>query len=310
MTARILLADTSNPPQQSMRAMLDESELDVEVVEVADGKEALRMALSGEIDVVVSDVQGRRLDGISMLRTIRQTPHAAALPVILVAEQLSADARETSFEVGASDYISRPFSSSELVARLSVQLRLRSLEKELQRAGDHYRRLSSVDELTGLANRRRFLDACHRELARSRRHELALSVCVADVDRLKRINERSGCRAGDAIISDVAAVIQRQLRTADLLARIAGGTFAMLLPHTNAEQAGSAAGRVRAAVRAQAFLVQNAGEVTVSLGVATYPSGHLDSSEELVNAAQASLDRAKTFGGNRVEVHNPVNAER
>jgi len=304
VTARILVVDDSEMLRTAMRDMLEAADLDVTVVEAADGGEALPIALSGEIDMVLSDVVMPNLDGIELLREIRKERDVGSLPVILVTAQAGEDAREVGFESGASDYMVRPFSASELVSRIQVQLRLKSLQKELQKAVDRHRRLATVDDLTGLANRRHFLDACHRELSRARRHKLAMSVCTLDVDHLRTVNQRVGHRAGDALIAEVADVIQRQLRNADLLARFAGGAFAILLPHTDADQARTAAERVRDAIGTHTFPGQAAGDVSVSLGIANYPSGNLESIEELVNAAQASLDRAKSRGGNRLEAHD------
>jgi diguanylate cyclase (GGDEF)-like protein len=254
--------------------------------------------------MVLSDVVMPNLDGIEMLREIRKEQDVGSLPVILVTAQAGEDVREVGFVTGASDYMVRPFSSSELVSRIQVQLRLKSLQKELQRAVDRHRRLSTVDDLTGLANRRHFLDICHRELSRARRHKLAMTICALDIDHLREVNERVGHRAGDALIAEVADVIQRQLRNADLLARFAGGAFALLLPHTDVDQARAAAERIRSAVASHAFPGQAAGDVTASLGIATYPDGALESVEELVNSAQASLDRAKSRGGDRLEAQD------
>ncbi len=304
MTARILVVDDSDSLRGAMRDMLEQADLDIAVVEACDGQQALPLALSGDVDMVLSDVVMPNLDGIALLRAIRKERDVTSLPVILVTAQTSNDAREQSFESGASDYVARPFSATELVSRIRVQLRLKSLQKELERAVERHRRLSTVDDLTGLANRRHFLDACQRELSRARRHRLAMTIVTLDIDRLRAINERVGHRAGDALIAEVANLIRRKLRSADVLARFAGGAFAILLPHTDADQARAAAERVREAVGSHGFPAQAAGDVTVSLGIATYPSGTLESIEELINAAQACLDRAKSGGGNSLRSHD------
>ena len=300
MSLTILVVDDNDSLRAQVRQTLLSSELDVQLLEAADGAQALPVALSGGVDMVLSDIVMPNLDGIGLLRGIRQHRDAESLPVILITSLGEEETRNLSFEAGASDYLTRPFSALELVTRVQVQLRLKLLQRELQRTSERYRRLATVDDMTGLANRRHFLDAARRELARSRRHRLCMAVIVLDVDNLRRANDRAGYRAGDALITEVADCIRRQLRVADVLARLSGGTFAALLPHCAASEMAIVAERIREVIGAQAFPGLGAGEVTVSIGAAVYPGGERESVEEVMNAAQASLDRGKADGGNRL----------
>ncbi|MEO1172762.1 MAG: diguanylate cyclase, partial [Myxococcota bacterium] len=212
------------------------------------------------------------------------------------------DIRNESFEAGANDYLSRPFSPEELLGRIRVQLRLRQLQEDLRRANERHRRLGSHDELTGLANRRHLLDLCRRELSRSRRHKLAMTVAVVDIDHFRSLSKSIGPLAGDAIITEMASVLGRNLRTADVLARVAPQKFAVMLPHTDGAQGRAAGERLRSAACNHPYPGHRPGDVTVCVGVATYPSGRLESVDELVNAAESSLERARDLGGDRVEV--------
>ncbi|MBI3179125.1 MAG: diguanylate cyclase, partial [Deltaproteobacteria bacterium] len=245
MSTTILLVDDTDALRGEMRRILEEADLDVRIVEASDGAQALPLALSGDVDIVLSDIVMPSLDGISMLRSIRQHRDVGNLPVILVTSQSEQETRGLSFEVGASDYLSRPFSPAELVTRVQVQLRLRELQRELQRANERHRQLNQIDELTGVANRRQFTELCRKELARTRRHELSLAVAMLDIDDLRGINTRAGHRAGDALITEVAGVIQRQMRAADVLARFDSGRFALLLPHADGAQAAGVVERMR-----------------------------------------------------------------
>lgn len=301
MTATVLVVDDTDALRATTKRMLEDAGLDLRVIEAEDGAQALPVALSGDVDIVVSDIVMPRLDGIGLLRGIRQQRDWDSLPVILMTSQAESETRDVSFEAGANDYISRPFSAEELVARIRVQLRLLGLQDELRRAGERQRRLGMHDDLTGLVNRRHFLDLARRELSRSRRHKLALSVSIVTVDHFSRVAGSAGALEGDALLTEVAGVLAKNLRTADILARTGPQKFAALLPHTDAAQAHAAGERMRAAARNHAFTDHVAGHVTVSVGVATYPTGSLESVDEIVNAAEASLDRASARGGDRVE---------
>ncbi len=296
----VLVVDDSENMRISTRRILEQSPLRLRVVEAEDGAQALPIALSGDVDMVLSDIVMPKLDGIQLLRGIRQQMSWDDLPVILVTSTSEEDTRNQSFEAGANDYLSRPFSPEELLGRIRVQLRLRQLQDDLRRANERHRRLGSHDELTGLANRRHLLDLCRRELSRSRRHKLAMSVAMVDIDDFARLSREGGALVGDAIITEMADVIGRSLRTADVLARIGPHKFALMLPHTDDSQGRAAADRVRAAVQDHAFPNHRIGQLTVCVGVATYPAGPLESVDELINAAESSLDRAKEQGGNRV----------
>jgi diguanylate cyclase (GGDEF)-like protein len=158
-------------------------------------------------------------------------------------------------------------------------------------------RMAATDELTQLANRRRFTEALKLELARARRNQTPVSLVMADLDFLKRINDTHGHHAGDAAIRHVAEAFKRERRATDLAARLGGEEFALLLPGTDLLGAVTAAEKIRSDVASTP--IPNVGGVTVSVGVATFPE---DGSEEqqLMRAADSRLYLAKTSGRNQV----------
>lgn len=300
MVPTILLVDDSESARGLMRRAIEQAQLGVQILEAADGAAALPLALSGEVDVVVSDIVMPNLDGIGLLRAIRAQKDAEALPVVLITSQVDHSSREMSFDAGANDYLTRPFAPAELVSRVQVQLRLKVLQQELRRASERHRRLGTHDELTELANRRHLLDLCRRELARSRRHKFSMTIIVLDIDGFRQVNRRVGHLVGDAIISELAALLTRELRIPDSVARLGGGKFAALLPQTTGEQAVVVCNRMLEAVRGHGFPNHAEGGLTVCIGFACYPGGNLESVDELFNAAEAALDQAKGLGPNRV----------
>jgi diguanylate cyclase (GGDEF)-like protein len=157
--------------------------------------------------------------------------------------------------------------------------------------------MASTDELTRLANRRRFTESLRMEMARMRRSEAPLSLIMADADHLKAINDAHGHPAGDAAIRHVAEAIRKGGRETDMAARLGGEEFALLLPGTDAVGAVKAAERIRKALASTS--IPTVGTVTVSMGVATAPEDAA-AEEELVRVADARLYAAKARGRNQV----------
>ena len=157
--------------------------------------------------------------------------------------------------------------------------------------------MASTDELTQLANRRRFTEALRRELGRARRTGLPLSLILVDVDHLKKVNDTFGHPSGDAAIRHVASALKEGRRDTDVVARFGGEEFALLLPGTDHLGATKAAERVR--VRLSTTLVDAVGQVTASMGVATWPQDGA-TEERLVWVADQRLYSAKEGGRNRV----------
>jgi two-component system, cell cycle response regulator len=181
----------------------------------------------------------------------------------------------------------------ELVAReLGGPLRMASLMEEQQR-------LASIDPLTGLCNRRAFLERAGIEVARSTRYDLPLCMLLMDVDHFKSINDGFGHGGGDQVLSAMGAALKRILRIPDIAARWGGEEFVVALPSTDAEGAKVAAERVRTAI--EALVVEHEGKqirFTASIGVAALKPG--ESLASLVDRADHAMYAAKVGGRNRV----------
>ncbi|MGJ3523304.1 sensor domain-containing diguanylate cyclase [Nitratidesulfovibrio sp. D1] len=171
---------------------------------------------------------------------------------------------------------------------------------EHREAQERLRELATTDGLTGLANRRRFLEALEHEVQRHRRYGTPLALVSIDVDRFKRVNDTWGHAVGDAVLRALSAICRAEVRDVDTVGRIGGEEFAVLLPDTAPEEAMAVAERLRVAVQA-APLLTAAGplSVTLSLGVAASPP--CDGADALLREADRALYRAKARGRNRVE---------
>lgn len=172
--------------------------------------------------------------------------------------------------------------------------------RRLEHANNELARLAARDPLTGAANRRHFLGRVDEELARAERHDAPLSLLMLDLDRFKLINDHHGHQAGDAVLIAVVERIQDVLRLPDMIGRLGGEEFVVLLPGSTATQAAGVAERIRLAI-SQTPIATSAGPlgVSASIGVAEFgPDG--GSIENVLKAADARLYLAKSGGRNRV----------
>ncbi|MBI3076403.1 MAG: diguanylate cyclase [Deltaproteobacteria bacterium] len=198
----------------------------------------------------------------------------------------------------------RAFTARELALCESlVTLLHRTMEnvllvQSLRGANRELKELSDTDPLTQLYNQRHFYARLDEEFARAQRHGVPLACLMLDLDRFKEVNDRFGHREGDEVLKQVAAFIKAQTRKSDLVARYGGDEFVMLLPMTDEPGAKAEAERLQALLQALTVstMAQEFG-VTLSIGVAAFPSPAIRSSDDLIRAADQTLYRAKALGG-------------
>lgn len=198
----------------------------------------------------------------------------------------------------------RPFKFDDATIRLlraladSAALAVHNAEQH-----ERQRRQAVTDELTGLANRRRFLELLRAEVQRARRYGHPMALLMVDLDRLKQINDENGHAAGDAMLRGVAQCLRGAVRVTDLPARLGGDEFAVLMPETSREAALTVAERIRAGV--EQFTAQVDGRTihsTVSIGLISRAAGDVQDLPSLIHKADDALYKSKTDGRNRVTV--------
>jgi diguanylate cyclase (GGDEF)-like protein len=275
-----------------------------------DGETALAMARESVPDLVLLDAEMPNINGYKVCQTMKATPELADVPVIFITSHAHTDYEVAALALGAADFISKPICEPLLLARVKTQLRLKQ-------AIDELRRISTVDALTEISNRRRFDELLEREWQRSLRASNPLALLLMDIDHFKLFNDRYGHPAGDACLHSVAAVLRDAcMRPADDVARIGGEEFALLLPQTTLAGAEKVARRVMAGVESLAIPHESsptAGHVTVSVGLAYFGNNCVrrmphadprfddgirrhDNASDLVKCADQALYAAKRAG--------------
>ncbi|MCC6807407.1 MAG: diguanylate cyclase [Deltaproteobacteria bacterium] len=297
---KILIVEDSAPIRAEIKRTIGEASLGAECVEAENGVEALKALMQTPVDLVLCDVQMPQMDGFQFLRVFRARADNALVPVIMLTGRDAADEKIFGLEVGASDYVTKPFVAAELIARVKVQLKLKTLQDDLKRANEQLKVLSITDHLTSLFNRRHFSEVLQGEFKRSQRYKHALSLAMLDLDHFKQVNDKHGHTAGDLVLTDFANLLRTSFRNTDSIARYGGEEFVVLLPHTSASDAVKAVEKVRAQLQTIGLGLLPKGSASFSAGVAMYPSDVVNSTDTLVSAADAALYKAKSAGRNRV----------
>jgi len=187
--------------------------------------------------------------------------------------------------------------------RLGADVLLRfGTQDEIERQFlDHLYRSATRDSLTGLVNRRLFIERLDSEVAWHQRHDLPLSLLFIDIDHFKSINDRFGHLWGDIVLKNLSKLFETEFRTEDLVCRFGGEEFVVYMRHTDAENSKAIAERVREKVESSPMLLdEKKVQITVSIGVATREGRSLTSSDELLHEADMFLYVAKDRGRNRV----------
>jgi diguanylate cyclase (GGDEF)-like protein len=300
---KILLVEDSRTQALRMQFMLQTNGFAADVA--TNGREALEKLSESYYPIIITDWVMPEMDGEELCRTIRQGHFDGYVFIFLVTSKDSAEDIVAGLEAGADDYLTKPVSEAELVARLSTAKRVIELERSLMQRNEEVLQLSVTDALTKVNNRGYFNTHCPGYITRAMRSGEPLSALMCDVDHFKKVNDTYGHLAGDMVLRNFAACLQAMVRTdIDLLVRYGGEEFVVLLPDTNSAQAHIVAERMRLAIEALHHPWENLViKVTASFGVATYtPSVGAEplTLEQLMIAADDCLYQAKAGGRNCV----------
>ncbi|HXE97189.1 MAG TPA: diguanylate cyclase [Dongiaceae bacterium] len=310
MSTSVLIIDDSVTVREQIIRIIESSALFNRYYEAEDGLEGFKKLLSSPVDVILCDLEMPRIDGFKFLSMLKARPDLQNIPVIILTGMNDRERKIKGLELGAIDYITKPFDNEELVARVKVHLKLKKLQDELVRSNELLLELSNTDHLTGLFNRRYMMEALDKEVQRSIRKGGTLSLIMLDIDHFKRVNDEFGHLQGDAVLQMVALHLQKELRSYDCAARYGGEEFVAILPDSTLKEAVFVADRIRLAVQNIRFSGPPAKlRLTASLGVASFSPGHSSSVDGFIKLADDALYRAKATGRNRVEFYDPESSK-
>jgi two-component system, cell cycle response regulator len=287
----VLLVDDSEDVHRVLRVKLRNE--DFELVSCYSGEEACARAVELRPATILLDLDMPGMAGLAVLRALKERPDTQDIPIVIVSALSTPTDKVAAFELGAADYITKPFEFTELRVRLRAALNSYRLIRLLaQRA--------QVDGLTGLWNRSYFDQRWKQEHARTERKGGKLALAIIDLDHFKQINDRHGHPAADQVLVSVAKTLRRMCRGADSPCRYGGEEFVLILPETGAADAGMMCDRVRTAIAAWRSGGPEAFSVTVSIGVVGCEGSAGKSAEQWVELADQNLYSAKREGRNRV----------
>lgn len=291
---RILIVDDERSNRKLLSELLSE---EFDVVLAKNGSQVFQF-LNGEqvIDLVLLDIMLPDMDGYEIIKRMKNNDNQKDIPVIFITVLDSAENEEKAFQLGAVDFITKPFHPSIVKLRVKNQINLIEQKQMLEE-------MAGIDGLTGINNRRSFDTIYQKEWQKILRYKDPLSLIMIDVDFFKNYNDFYGHGAGDAVLKEIAKAIKNQLnRPEDMVARYGGEEFVVVLPRTEKNGAMQKAEKIRKAVESLAITHEKsdcAHVVTISLGGVTHekedgnPEAFLKQSDEM-------LYKAKSEGRNRV----------
>jgi diguanylate cyclase (GGDEF)-like protein len=263
------------------------------------GREGLASAFEQTPDVIMLDIELPDMSGLNVCRELKQDVRTANVPVLFLTGTEDNVVKAAAFELGAIDYVTKPFNKIELRARVRSALRVKRYQDLLTTR-------AQLDGLTGLWNRAYFDVRLREEISAAQRHHRPLSIAMLDLDHFKKINDSYGHPFGDYVLQTVATALVRALRTGDVACRYGGEELVVILRDSSFSDAAIAAERMRSVI-AELTLI-NRGQnlhVTVSIGVTSISAAALASAnpkqaELLIEAADSALYQAKHEGRARV----------
>jgi len=274
-----------------------------EVVVAQDGNEAFQILKSENAPkLAILDWKMPGMEGIEICREIRKDAGENYTYIILLTSQHRDEDLIIGMEAGADDYIIKPFKHNELRVRLRAGRRIIELQNELLAAREILYAKATHDSLTSLLNHEEILGILDRELARSERDGLCVSIIMVDIDHFKQVNDTYGHLAGDVVLRTISHKMQAMMRMYDSIGRYGGEEFLVILPECCMECAAAFAQRLCSCISSDTIDTPDGMiAVTISLGVADSGKGGRQDAQALVKAADSALYKAKKNGRNRVE---------
>ncbi|MBC8419853.1 MAG: diguanylate cyclase [Desulfobacterales bacterium] len=292
---KILIAEDDPISRRVLEANL--LEWGYEVMVASDGGEAWEIIQQPESpNLIISDWMMPRMDGLALCREIRNMEKSEYIYfIILTAKGEKKDIIE-GLEAGADDFLTKPFNPEELKYRIRIGERIINLERRILE-------LANTDPLTGLLNRRAFLERMEQEMSRAQREKKPLSLILADIDHFKSVNDTYGHQIGDLVLQRFVGQLTTSTRPYDFLGRYGGEEFVVCLPGGDGLQAASVSERIRRQVEDMEIMLPDDSRsirITASFGTASNSIESGKNIDLLIKRADDALYLAKDKGRNCV----------
>ena len=295
---KILLVDDDPDNLKIVKRLLENEGYEVKATE--SGEEGLSALDAYSPDLVLLDVNMPGMDGLETIQVLKKKENTAA--VVFVTANTTTDDVIRGLDAGALDYISKPFSGMELLARVRAQLRVKKLQDELRLANHKLKDLVEIDDLTGLYNMRSVYEKLDQEIERARRYSHGVAAIMLDMDHFKGVNDNHDHLFGSYVLTEVGKIIRQNIRTHDFAARYGGDEFLICLSQTTTEGAHLFCERLLEKMATHQF--KNGSDeirLTASMGCAIIVDGKsMIDGRSLVRHADHGLYESKEKGRNRV----------
>jgi diguanylate cyclase (GGDEF)-like protein len=291
----VLLIDDSEFIHALLRSKLEHEPIAMHSAMSAD--EGIAMAGAIRPALILLDLTMPHMDGFQALRRLKESPALTDTQVIVISASDDTEDKVAGLELGACDYVTKPFNMPELRARMRSALRVHELLTLLAER-------AQVDGLTGIGNRACFDERIAEEISHRDRTGASLTVALCDLDYFKKINDTFGHAAGDEVIRGIARMFTKLLRKTDISCRFGGEEFAILLRDTDAPHASPVLERVRIAIERTRWPSHPDHNVTCSFGLCDRPVGDPRDPLQWIKTADGALYAAKGAGRNRIFIGN------
>lgn len=266
-------------------------------------RRGLEMALELLPDMILLDFEMPGLDGFEVCQRLKADPSTSHIPVVFLTGTSDVSAKVRGFELGAVDYVTKPFDPVELKARVRSTLRTK-------RYHDLLGSRAQIDALTGLRNRGYFDQRLAEEVAAAARYARKVCLVMMDLDHFKALNDTHGHPFGDLVLQRTGELLSQRCRATDAACRYGGEEFGLVLTETDIDGARVLAERIRDDVSALVLRSRGAAvQVTASFGIAAVVPAQALTVGGLLDRADQALYAAKRGGRNRVSVYGEPSAE-